>query len=173
PAVSPQLSASAAAMVASLRRSSLSQLSPIAWCVFAGSAVAAIGALLPWEQATMPFGVKLTAGPADSAGGVIMLWLLLAAVVWIAWPVRVEQLPKKRLIGLTVVLALLSFFMIAKWAGLGDAQSASSDDVLGEVLQVDIGPGLGLFLYSAGMIAIWVGVVRSWLGSGSQAVAAS
>lgn len=159
--------ASAAAMIASLRHASL-QLSAIAWLVFAGCAAAAIGALLPWEQATMPFGVKLTAGPADSAGGVIMLWALLAAVVWIAWPVRVGKLLKNRLVGLTAVVALLSMFMIAKWAGLADAQSSSSDSTFGEALQVNTGPGLGLFLYSAGMVAIWVGVVRSWLGFGRQ-----
>ena len=102
------------------------KLSPMARLLFAGVAVAAVGTLLPWEQDTI-LGRSVTRGPSDVAGGAALLLGLLAAVVWVGWPARVGKLAKRRLVGLTVLAAMLSFFVLAKLAALGNAQGANSN----------------------------------------------
>jgi Protein of unknown function (DUF2510) len=150
----------------------LPRLSRTAWCLFAGCAVAAVGTMLPWEQDTTSFGGQVTAGPSSVPGGLAVLLALLAAIVWIGWPARVGHLSKARCVGLTIVGALLAFFVFAKFAALGNAQSQSSNlgsaggsDIFGDA-QTNLGlsyhAGSGLYIYGAGVVSICVGVVRAW-----------
>jgi hypothetical protein len=151
---------------------SVPRLTRTGWFLFAGCAVAAVGTMLPWEQDTTPLGGQLTAGPSSVPGGIALLLALLGLIVWIGWPARDGQLSKGRCIGLTVVGALLMFFVFAKFAALGDAQSKSSSldssgasDLFG-VPQTNLGlsyhAGSGLYIYAAGVVAICVGIVRAW-----------
>jgi hypothetical protein len=148
------------------------QLSRTAWALFAGCAVAAVGTMLPWEQDTTPFGGQLTAGPSSVPGGLALLLGLLAAIVWIGWPARAGRLSKARCVGLTVVGALLAFFVFAKFASLASAQSQSSSlgsssgtDLFGDT-QTSLGlsyhAGSGLYIYAVGVISICAGVARAW-----------
>jgi len=95
---------------------SVPRLTRTGWFLFAGCAVAAVGTMLPWEQDTTPLGGQLTAGPSSVPGGVAMLLALLGLIVWIGWPARDGQLSKARCVGLTIVGALLMFFVFAKFA---------------------------------------------------------
>jgi hypothetical protein len=69
------------------------------------------------------------------------------------------------------------FFVFAKFAALGDAQSQSSNldssgasDLFG-VPQTNLGlsyhPGSGLYIYGAGDVAICIGIVRAWFAQRS------
>jgi hypothetical protein len=151
------------------------QLSRTAWALFAGCAVAAVGTMLPWEQDTTPFGGQLKAGPSSVPGGLALLLGLLAAIVWIGWPVRAGKLSKARCVGLTVVGAALAFFVIAKFTSLASAQhqsSSSSADLFGGEtgLGLSYHAGSGLFIYSAGVASITVGIVRAWFARRTTAV---
>jgi Protein of unknown function (DUF2510) len=141
-----------------------------AWLLFAGCAVAAVGTMLPWEQDTTPFGGQVSAGPSSVPGGVAMLMGLLAAVVWVGWPTRVGAMSKKRCVGLTVVAAVLAIFAFGKFSALGNAASTSSagassgSDLFGNTsVGLSYHAGSGLYIYTAGVLAVWVGVVRAWL----------
>ena len=144
------------------------------WFLFGGAALAALGSLLPWEQDTTPFGTHVTAGPTSVPGVAAMLLGLLSAVVWIAWPTRTGNLTKARRVGLTVVIAILTFFVFAKFAALGNAQrSANADpnsgtDLFGAGGTMTYGAGLGLYIYAAGNVALWVGAVRAWRARRNQ-----
>ena len=74
---------------------------------------------------------------------------------------------------MTVVAALLTVFAFGKFAALGNAASNSTNvgansgtSLFGEP-QTSVGlsyhAGSGLYIYTAGVLAIWVGVVRAWL----------
>ncbi|HTK16942.1 MAG TPA: DUF2510 domain-containing protein [Acidimicrobiia bacterium] len=159
---------------------SVPRLTRTGWFLFAGCAVAAVGTMLPWEQDTTPLGGQLTAGPSSVPGGVAMLLALLGLIVWIGWPARDGQLSKARCVGLTIVGALLMFFVFAKFAALGNAQSQSANldtsgasDLFG-VPQTNLGltyhAGSGLYIYGAGVVAICVGVVRAWFARRAAAL---
>jgi hypothetical protein len=144
------------------------------WFLFGGAALAALGSLLPWEQDTTPFGTHVTAGPTSVPGAAAMLLGLLAAVVWIAWPTRTGNLTKARRVGLTVVIAALTFFVFAKFAALGNAQSSanadsnSGTDLFGTGATMTYGAGLGLYIYAAGNVALWIGAARAWRARRNQ-----
>jgi hypothetical protein len=71
---------------------------------------------------------------------------------------------------------MLGFFVIAKFAALGhasaQAHSQSATDgtglfaPLGSLTKISYGPGLGLFVYAAGIAGITVGLARAWLNRG-------
>jgi hypothetical protein len=140
-------------------------MSRTAWLLFAGCAVAAVGSMLPWEQDTTPFGGQVSAGPSSVPGGVAMLMALLAAVVWVGWPTRVGAMSKKRRVGLTVVAAALSIFAFGEFAALGNADLNGGSDLFGGTPTGGLSyhAGSGLYIYTAGVLAVWVGVVRAWL----------
>ena len=142
-------------------------MTPTGWFLLGGAAIAALGTLLPWEQDTTPLGTHVTAGPTSVAGGAAMLLGLLAAVVWIAWPSRVGSLSKARRLGVMAIAALLALFVFAKVNAIATASSHSASDsdlgLFGAVPSMSYGPGLGLFVYGAGVAAIWIGAVRAWL----------
>ena len=146
-------------------------MTPTAWFLLGGSAIAALGSLLPWEQDTTALGTHVTAGPTSVAVGAAMLLGLLAAVVWIAWPSRVGSLSKARRLGVMAIAALLAFLVFAKFNAIATASShrapADSDlGLFGATSTMRYGPGFGLFVYGAGVMAIWIGVVRAWRNGG-------
>jgi hypothetical protein len=158
---------------------SVPRLTRTGWFLFAGCAVAAIGTMLPWEQDTTPLGGQITAGPSSVPGGIALLLALLGLIVWIGWPARDGELSKGRCVGLTIVGALLMFFVFAKFAALGDAQSKSANldtsgasDLFG-VPQTNLGlsyhAGSGLYIYGAGVVSICVGIVRAWFARRARA----
>jgi hypothetical protein len=160
PAPAAQSPAPAGAAVLAMR----TPMTPTSWLLFGGAALGAVGTLLPWEQDSTMIGTHITAGPAS--GGVALLLGLLAAVVWTGWPTRIGNLTKARRVGLTVLAACLTFFVFAKFAALGHAQSSadasSTTSMFGNQPTITYGPGLGLYLYSAGMVAVWIGTARAW-----------
>jgi hypothetical protein len=153
---------------------SLPTLSTPAWLTLAGMFLAFVGTLLPWEHDTVLGRTVATQGPMDTPAGAVLLLVLVGALGWVAWPLREGPLSKQRLIGAVLLVAALSFFVFAKVAALGHAQSTATNEtaslfgndsstVIGGSLGVDYGPGLGLFIYGAGLLAICVGLAKAWL----------
>jgi hypothetical protein len=131
-----------------------------------GVAVAAVASFLPWVTVSGPFGVQTSATP--SQGGVIAYILVaLAATTWAAWPATTGSLSKKRCVGLTIAVAFVSLYAVGAFYGLHQVQTQI--DALGEAPSffgatdiAKIEPGLGLYIYTAAMLTLWVGVVRAW-----------
>jgi hypothetical protein len=159
PAINARPSAAAAVEIAAPATPKLtavavrSALSPTAWLVFGGAAVAALASFLPWVQATGPYGNTVSAAP--QGGGPVFLMCLCAVVVWIAWPTRVGNLSMRRRVGVSVLVVVLSIFVFSNFGDLGTLQRQNPG--------ANINGGAGLYLYTAGVVALWIGVVRTWL----------
>lgn len=122
----------------------LARMSETGWLLCGGAAAIALGSLLPWAQ-TSVVGITISASPRG--GGPVLLMVLAAAALWIGRPAIQSKLSKRRLAGLTLVAGVLSIFMATNWSDIGQGTTAGS----------------GLFLYTAGVVAVWVCVVRVWL----------
>ncbi|MGH9079388.1 MAG: hypothetical protein ACRDYE_04785 [Acidimicrobiales bacterium] len=138
------------------------KLTATAWLLTIGLIVAAIGTLLPWEQDQLSINVlgdqinsgSASRGPSNSGGALFLLLALIAVSIWLSWPaLSGRSLSPVRAIGLTVMVAILTFFAIAKFAALGSANEPG----------VSYHAGLGLLLYTAAIVLTWVGVIRVWL----------
>src|SRR3954453_3206405 len=118
---------------------SIPTLSTTARLVFGGWGDPAIGPPVPWERDTTPFGGTVTQGPTDAGAGLVVLLALLAGVVWTAWPLREGSLSTRRLIGVTVLAAVLAMFVFGKLAALGNAQDKASSgaDPFGNTVGMD------------------------------------
>ncbi len=142
------------------------------WVLFGGVALAAIGVLMPWEHDTMALST-ITRGPTSSPAGAMFLFVVLAAVGWLAWPSRTEELSKKRRVALAVLAGVLGFFVVAKFASLAHAQAQAQAQAakvdsglfpgLGSATEIKYGVGLGLFVYAAGVITIAIGLGQKWI----------
>ena len=142
------------------------------WFLFSGVAVAALGVLMPWEHDTMALS-SISRGPTASAGGAVLLFVLLGITAWVAWPSRTQALSKKRRVALSVLVGVLGFFVIAKFASLAHAnaqahaQAVKEDSGLfpglGSATEVSYGPGFGLFMYAAGVVTMTIGLTQKWL----------
>lgn len=126
------------------------QMSPNGWILIGGAVVVFIGSLLPWVQATGGFGITVSASPRS--GGVVLFLLLAAAAVALGWPATGGSLSRRRWIGLTLVAVLLSIFAATNWSDLSSVERANPG--------ADVSAGGGLLLYTAGVVALWVCVVR-------------
>ncbi len=81
--------------------------------------------------------------------------VLAAAALGIGWPATHSALSKRRFVGLALVAGVLSIFVITNWSDLGTLQTQNPE--------AQISAGSGLFLYTAGVIAMWVCVVRIFM----------
>jgi len=82
---------------------------------------------------------------------VFVFALLAAAALGAGWPALRSRLSKRRWVGLTAAVVLLSIFAITNWSDLGKLE----DSYPGQ-----LSAGLGLYLYTVGVVAMWVCVVR-------------
>lgn len=163
PAVQPAVRPAGAGVSVVVTRGPISSAGKM---LLGGAAVAAVASFLPWITFTAPFDVQTSATP--SQGGVLAYILAaLAATTWAAWPATSGGLSKKRCVGLTLAVAFVSLYAVGAFYGLHQVQTQI--DGLGEATGffgatdiAKIEPGLGLYVYSAAMVALWVGVLRAW-----------
>jgi hypothetical protein len=130
----------------------LAQISTNGWVLCGGAAAIVIGSLLPWVSVSSALGFSISSSP--QGGSAFLFVVLAAAALAIGWPSIRSDLSTKRLVGLTVVVVVVSIFAITNWSDLGDLQSKYSGQ------GVSINGGAGLYLYTAGVVALWVCVVR-------------
>ena len=131
----------------------LARMPATGWLLCGGAAAIALGSLLPWAQVSNAIGITISASPRG--GGPVLLMVLAAAALWIGWPAIRSKLSKRRLAGLTLVAGVLSIFVVTNWSDIGQLQSTNPD--------AQITAGSGLFLYTAGVVVMWVCVARVWL----------
>jgi hypothetical protein len=136
------------------------QISVTAWLLFGGAAIVALGSLLPWVQVTGLFGATISSSP--QGGGPVFLMALAGGVVWLGWPSRLGRVSKGRCIGVTLIVGLLSIFVFSNFGDISNYQQKYPGS--------GINAGPGLYIYTAGVVAIWVGVVRAWLALRARAV---
>jgi hypothetical protein len=137
---------------------------PVIFWVLVGSCVGvALAALLPWVSVS-GFGVTGDSGPKD--GGPLVLWLLAAGVVAIAWPL-LNQVPLSmaRRLGLVPIVGFLVIAVFTNWSELSDLKDQTTGKVFGVTVNtgVSVDPGIGLLLYTVSVIALAAVVVRIWL----------
>ena len=124
------------------------------WWLLGGALLVFIGSLLPWAQASIG-GVALTS--AHPGGGSVVIFLLLViCMVAAGWPLLTGALSKRRLLGTTVVVAVLTLLAITNWSDLSKAQRAGAGFVT-------VSAGSGIWLYTLGVVALCVLIVRLWL----------
>lgn len=134
-------------------KSFASRLSITGWLLFGGFVLAVIGTFFPYAVVSAALLGSIEISANGSAKFVVFLLVGVAAAL--AWPVvSGSAVAVWRLIGLSVVAAVLGFLMI-KW--FSDASSNQGGD------EVNVSPGFGLLLYGAAVVAIVVGVVRLWI----------
>ena len=78
-------------------------------------------------------------------------------VVGVAHPFRNQDVGRKRLTGLTVVVCLLVGVFVLGFYGVSDNNQRNAGS--GE----DFSAGFGLLVYTAAVIAVVVGIVRVWM----------
>ncbi len=142
----------------SLALPQLGQVTRNGWWLLGGVLLVFIGSLLPWAQASV-VGVGISSHPGGGAV-VIFLFLVICALV-AAWPLLTGELSKRRLLGTTAVVAILTLFAITNWSDLDKAQQQVGSGLTGGF--VTVSAGSGLLLYTVGVVVLCVLVVRLWL----------
>ncbi len=150
--------------------------------LLAGSALATIGIFLPWEKVSSAYGSQVQT-PSSRAGAVLLLLALVGGVAALGWSSRWNVLSWGRLAGLAVVTAMMAFFVVAKFhviAGDMDAaQTASAPAAstgfyapeLADLAKVSVQPGLGLYLWTAGVFVIGIAITRAFIARCQEATA--
>jgi hypothetical protein len=128
------------------------------WWLLGGVLLVFVGSLLPWAQ-TSVVGVGISSHPGGGAV-VIFVFLVICALV-AAWPLLTGALSKRRLLGTSAVVAVLTLFAITNWSDLGKAQQQVGSGLTGGF--VTVSAGSGLLLYTVGVVVLCVLVVRLWL----------
>jgi hypothetical protein len=130
------------------------QITRNGWWLLGGVLLVFIGSLLPWAQASVS---GVTVVSAHPGGGSVVIFLILAICTAVAaWPLLTGGLSKRRLLGTTVVAAILTLFAITNWSDLHKVQQASGGFVT-------VSAGSGLVLYTVGVVVLCVLIVRLWL----------
>ena len=133
--------------------------------VIGGAVIASIGALCPWARVSSPFGTQ-TSGPEGGGIALLLVLLAVAGVVGSKWNGRLSM---PRRVGLSAALAVLAFFAVSGFASAGDAAQEASQT--GDVSSFFGGPptsllsvsvGIGLYLYTLGLLVLAAGLFRSW-----------
>jgi hypothetical protein len=138
--------------------------------LFGGWLFATIAIFLPWVTVSIdsPLGgdlYKVDASPFQG-GWVFPVLLVIAAAAVLAWPTLTRsQMPMKRLAALTAVvgvqITLLLIGLLDYANGVSERQRATAR--AGEELNsVHISVEFGLLLYASAVIAVVVGLVRTW-----------
>jgi hypothetical protein len=118
-----------------------------------------IGSLLPWAQESVGGFAAVSTHPGG--GGVVVFLLLAICTVVAAWPLLTEVLSKRRLLGTTAPVALLTHLAMTNWSDLQDVQQQAAGGLTGGF--VTVSAGSGLVLYTVGVVVLCVLVVRLWL----------
>jgi hypothetical protein len=139
----PPTSRVGAAVAAAGFATPAAQLSPARKIVLVGAIVGAVGAFMPWEEATT-FGVTITSTPRSP----VLLLAVLGAAIWAGWTIRHRIL-------LTVFAAIAALFVAGGF-------STVSDD---HKLEPTAKAAGGLILYSIGAGIIVLGAIRAWMAS--------
>lgn len=130
------------------------------WWLLGGAVLVFIGSLLPWVQASAG-GAGVSSHPG---GGAVVIFLALAiCTVVAAWPLLTGVLSKRRLLGTTVVVAVLTLFAITNWSDLHNVQQQVNGATDGLGSTVTVSAGSGLVLYTLGVVVLCVLIVRLWL----------
>lgn len=124
------------------------QLSPARKIVLVGAIVGAVGAFMPFEEATT-FGVKITSSPRSP----ILLLAVLGAAAWAGWTIRHRIL-------LTVFAAIAALFVAGGFSSVADDHK----------LEPSAKAAGGLILYSIGVGIVVLGVIRAWMAGRKPAV---
>jgi hypothetical protein len=125
------------------------------WWLLGGALLVFIGSLLPWAQASVGGVVGVSSHPGG--GGVVIFLLLVICTVAAAWPLLTGVLSKRRLLGATVVVAILALLAITNWSDLHNVQQQAAGGF------VTVSAGSGLVLYTVGVVVLCVLIVRLWL----------
>ena len=83
------------------------------------------------------------------------------ASVVAAGPLLTGVLSKRRLLGTTVLVAILTILAITNWSDLHNIQQQSN--VNNSLVTVTVSAGSGLVLYTVGVVVLCVLIVRLWL----------
>jgi zinc-ribbon domain len=130
----------------------LGQVTRNGWILCGGAAAIAIGSLLPWVSVSSSLGFSISSSP--QGGSTVLFLVLVAGALAAGWPSIRSDLSTKRLIGLTAVVAVLTIFAVTNWSDLVNLENKYSGQ------GVSINGGVGLYLYTLGVVALWVCVVR-------------
>jgi len=129
------------------------------WWLLGGVLLVFIGSLLPWAQVSAGGVVGVSSHPGGG-GVVVFLFLVICAVV-AAWPLLTGVLSKRRLLGTTAVVAILTLLAITNWSDLHNVQQQAAGGLTGGF--VTVSAGSGLVLYTVGVVVLCVLIVRLWL----------
>jgi hypothetical protein len=132
------------------------------WVLVGGCVGVALAALLPWVSVS-GFGVTGDSGPRN--GGPLLLWLLAAGIVAIAWPLlKNAPLSMARRVGLLPIVGFLAIAVFTNWSDLSDLKDQTSGTIFGVTVHtgITVDPGAGLLLYTVSVIVLVGVVVRIW-----------
>lgn len=147
------------------------QVTKRGWWLLGGLALVFIGSLLPWSE------VDGASAGSPSGGGVVVFLFLVICTVVTAWPLLTGMLSKRRLLGASATVALLTFFAITNWSDLSNLQQQANQanseipGIPGTGGSVTVSAGSGLLLYTVGVVVLCVLIVRLWLSRRSAAPA--
>ncbi len=129
------------------------------WWLLGGVLLVFIGSLLPWASVSAGGVVAVSSHPGG--GGVVIFLLLAMCTVVAAWPLLAGVLSKRRLLGTTAVVAILTLLAITNWSDLHNVQQQAAGGFTGGF--VSVSAGSGLLLYTIGVVVLCTLIVRLWL----------
>ena len=91
----------------------------------------------------------------------VIFLLLVICTVAAAWPLLAGVLSKRRLLGTTAVVAILTLLAITNWSDLHNVQQQAAGGFTGGF--VSVSAGSGLLLYTVGVVVLCTLIVRLWL----------
>jgi hypothetical protein len=135
------------------------------WFLFAGAIVVAISSFFPWVTGTISDGLgdSYTETEGLSGAGRFIVIAIGVAIIALGWPVLSSTgLSRKRTVGLTVVVGIMTLLAIlfsASASTAGNTSGLSNPD-----------PGFGTLLCWVALIAVWIGLIRVWIKGRRHAV---
>ncbi len=129
------------------------------WWLLGSVLLVFIGSLLPWASVSAGGVVAVSSHPGG--GSVVIFLVLVICTVAAAWPLLIGVLSKRRLLGTTAVVAILTLLAITNWSDLHNVQQQAAGGLTGGF--VTVSAGSGLLLYTVGVVVLCVLVARLWL----------